>query len=59
MPSRSANPAMRRSVAPENGRVSFAIAATDDEDALTILQTLRKHGADAVKAVRIEEESGR
>jgi uncharacterized membrane protein YhiD involved in acid resistance len=43
----------------ENGRVSFAIAATDDEDALTILETLRKHGADAVKAVRIEEESGR
>lgn len=40
----------------ENGRVSFRIAATDDEDALTILQTLRSQGAESVRAVRIEEE---
>jgi hypothetical protein len=38
------------------GRVSFAIAATDDEDALTILETLQKRGAPDVKSVRIEEE---
>jgi uncharacterized membrane protein YhiD involved in acid resistance len=38
------------------GRVSFAIAATDDEDALTILETLQERGAPDVKSVRIEEE---
>ena len=40
----------------DNGRISFAIAATDDEDALSILQTLRAQGAENVKAVRVEEE---
>ena len=38
------------------GRVSFAIAATDDEDALTILEALQKRGAPDVKSVRIEED---
>jgi uncharacterized membrane protein YhiD involved in acid resistance len=38
------------------GRVSFAIAATDDEDALTILEALQARGAPDVKSVRIEEE---
>jgi uncharacterized membrane protein YhiD involved in acid resistance len=40
----------------ENGRSSFRIAATDDEDALSILETLRAQGAEAVRAVRVEEE---
>ncbi len=40
----------------ENGRTSFAIAATDDEDALTILDALRARGAQDVKAVRVEED---
>jgi uncharacterized membrane protein YhiD involved in acid resistance len=38
------------------GRTAFSIAATDDEDALTILETLRRHGAPGVKSVRIEED---
>jgi uncharacterized membrane protein YhiD involved in acid resistance len=38
------------------GRCSFAIAATDDEDALTILEALRTRGAQDVKAVRVEED---
>jgi uncharacterized membrane protein YhiD involved in acid resistance len=38
------------------GRTSFAIAAGDDEDALTILETLQKRGAPGVKSVRIEED---
>jgi uncharacterized membrane protein YhiD involved in acid resistance len=38
------------------GRTSFTIAATDDEDALTILETLQKQGAPDVKSVRIEED---
>jgi hypothetical protein len=37
------------------GRSSFAIAVTDDQDALTILETLRARGASDVKAVRVEE----
>ncbi len=40
----------------ETGRSSFAIAATDDEDALTILDALRARGAQGVKAVRVEED---
>ncbi len=40
----------------DGGRSSFAIAATDDEDALTILETLRARGAAEVKAVRVEED---
>ena len=40
----------------DNGRISFCIAATDDEDALSMLQTLRAQGAEGVKAVRVEEE---
>ena len=38
------------------GRISFAIAATDDEDALTVLGKLQAAGAPHVKSVRIEEE---
>jgi uncharacterized membrane protein YhiD involved in acid resistance len=38
------------------GRSSFAIAATDDEDALTILDALRARGARDVRAVRVEED---
>lgn len=45
-----------RMVDGEGGRCSFAIAATDDEDALTILDTLRARGAQEVKAVRVEED---
>jgi uncharacterized membrane protein YhiD involved in acid resistance len=40
----------------ESVRSSFAIAATDDEDALTILDALRTRGAQDVKALRIEED---
>jgi uncharacterized membrane protein YhiD involved in acid resistance len=40
----------------ESGRCSFAIAATDDEDALTILDALRTRGAQDIKAVRVEED---
>src|SRR5512143_3433195 len=40
----------------ESGRVSFSIAATDDDDALTILEALRARGATNVRAVRVEEE---
>jgi hypothetical protein len=42
----------------ENGtnRSAFAIAVADDEDALTILDTLRARGATDVQAVRVEEE---
>ena len=40
----------------ENGRASFSIAATDDDDALTILEALRAAGAGGIKAVRVEEE---
>jgi len=38
------------------GRISFAIAATDDEDALTVLGKLQAAGAPHVKSVRIEED---
>ena len=38
------------------GRASFAIAAGDDEDALTILEALQKRGVPDVKVVRIEED---
>ncbi len=38
------------------GRCSFAIAATEDEDALTILEALRTRGAQDVKALRVEED---
>lgn len=37
-------------------RTSFSIAASDDEDALTVFRALRERGATAVQAVRIEEE---
>jgi uncharacterized membrane protein YhiD involved in acid resistance len=38
------------------GRISFSIHVTEDEDALSILETLRAQGAENVKAVRVEEE---
>jgi uncharacterized membrane protein YhiD involved in acid resistance len=38
------------------GRIAFAVRATDEEDALTILEALRQHGAPGVQSVRIEEE---
>jgi hypothetical protein len=37
------------------GRASFAIAVTDDEDALTILEVLQRRGVPDVRSVRIEE----
>ena len=45
-----------RMVDGESGRCSFAVAATDDEDALTVLDALRARGAQDVKAVRVEED---
>lgn len=39
----------------DGGRCSFAVDATDGEDALTIFETLRARGAQDVKAVRVEE----
>ena len=38
------------------GRTSFAIAAGDEEDALTILEALQGRGVPDVKSVRIEED---
>jgi hypothetical protein len=35
---------------------TFAIAAGDDEDALTILEALQRRGVPDVKLVRIEED---
>jgi len=37
------------------GRIAFVVRATDDEDALTILEALRQHGTPGVQSVRIEE----
>jgi hypothetical protein len=37
------------------GRAAFSIATHGDEDALAILEALRKNGAAGVKSVRIEE----
>lgn len=41
----------------ENGtaRTSFSVLATDDEDALTILDSLQRHGAGEVESLRVEE----
>jgi uncharacterized membrane protein YhiD involved in acid resistance len=38
------------------GRVSFRIGVTEEQDALGILEALRAQGAESVKAVRVEEE---
>ena len=45
------------SVRRENGsaRTSFSVLAADDEDALTILESLQRHGAAQVEGVRVEE----
>jgi uncharacterized membrane protein YhiD involved in acid resistance len=36
-------------------RTAFSVQATDDEDALTILDCLERHGATDVQGVRVEE----
>ena len=36
-------------------RTSFTVQVTDDEDALTILDSLQRHGATDVEGVRVEE----
>jgi hypothetical protein len=38
------------------GRAAFSIATHGEEDALAILEALRKHGATTVRSVRIEED---
>ena len=38
-----------------SARTSFSVLATDDEDALTILDSLQRHGATDVAGVRVEE----
>jgi uncharacterized membrane protein YhiD involved in acid resistance len=37
-------------------RTSFTVQVTDDEDALTILESLQRHGATDVQGVRVEEQ---
>jgi uncharacterized membrane protein YhiD involved in acid resistance len=37
-------------------RTSFSVQVTDDEDALTILDSLQRHGATDVQGVRVEEQ---
>jgi uncharacterized membrane protein YhiD involved in acid resistance len=46
------------SVRRENGsaRTSFSVEATDGQDALTILDSLQRHGAPQIEGVRIEEQ---
>jgi uncharacterized membrane protein YhiD involved in acid resistance len=56
---RAAFPAARAvGVRKEDGtaRTSFSVLVTDDEDALTILESLQRHGATDVQGVRVEEK---
>lgn len=56
---RAAFPAARAvGVRKEDGtaRTSFSVWVTDDEDALTILDSLQRHGASDVQGVRVEEK---